>query len=1264
VSKVLRTIAKVATVVAAVAKFIPGVGQVVAAVATAVALVAGTLAQVTAKKPSAPGVSNQFVIDPQAGIPYCIGRTFAGGRIVHVDGYGGAENPYRSYVIAFSGGGQSDSIESVLIDRSPVSVGPGGASGYYAGFMWLSTQLGATPEAAALPAPFAGFPGWGASHKLSGYAAGLWTLKFDKKGKKFASGQPEFGVVGKWVKVYDPRLDSTFPGGSGPCRALQENTYVWSQNGPLHGLTWALGRWQNSKRALGVGIEAQDIDLQAFVDAANVFDANGWSVGGVMDGSGDKWNTLRTILWAGAAEPLDLGGLLSCRYESPKVSLATITGDDLADGDIVVPAMKTWRDRINSIIPRYRSEAHNWEIIPATAVRGTTYIAEDGEERTRESEYYCCQSLSQAAQIAAYEIALSREIDGITIPLKTKFIGYKPGDCLTLNIPEANLNNQPVVVTNRTLDPATAIVTMTFRTETAAKHAWALGRTSSAPPSPSITSSAVMDALIWNNRAGIPEERFNPLSTYDFGRIVNLANGARYIYVSDTPTAGNTPPDIAYWTELSSATAAVDANGNLPDGTNVANNLVSNRLTSIGSVACAIEGNSVRRLAGGADFNAVVRGEAMPGACIASLIVPPVGYAMLALDIDAAAKTVGGTLLSAFAYHNYGFWLYLNGGQIHFINEPAIAGKRVSLINEGAFYYAVIDGAKVGPPVPVPPNTARHWAKFYSYDSNVKNEGLEYGPYTDNAIAANLSALPLTPIEAGQNVVIIGNTIRNVTATNGTFSTAVRGSAFTGPCFVEAVVLAGAYTMVALDLEPTGSDAAVQKIMVQVIAGSAPYVYENGGGTLLADINPVAGDIVRIAVDGVRYKISCGGVQASYTPASPSNAIHWPKFWAYNTGVDVRGLNYGPFNNADFADIGGPTAPEPNATFGTDLNNPMTTGLLPVASANPALRNANLIVNNDGTAAYFNGAAWINIGAITLNGLGFTGDLNAERNSRITVADGVIDGIGAGDGAEVDNNIIVTLQEPPGRTFAADHTGALSPSTQLPTSFQFKLLRGAVDVSSTSPTTWTVLSQTGVSGGTVTVSNGVLVIPSGCGINTTAAVEISAVRGGVTRYGKINLSRQDAAAPTGGAGGGTTGTDATLNSVTGTTMVALSDEIAFKTGSGGVATFAGMLTITAEAAPNEGSFGAKLRWKIKTVGGSYSNVGAADIDENYDAFVSYDDILNGGTYFAEDGQINAAATKTGLATNTDHLAQLWGARDAATIAKAIGFGGGVSVTGS
>src|SRR3546814_4163680 len=78
------------------------------------------------------------------------------------------------------------------------------------------------------------------------------------------------------VKVYDPRLDSTYPGGSGPCRPLQENTYVYSENPWLHALTWALGRWQNGKKVIGVGMAPFQIAMASFVDAANIADLNNW----------------------------------------------------------------------------------------------------------------------------------------------------------------------------------------------------------------------------------------------------------------------------------------------------------------------------------------------------------------------------------------------------------------------------------------------------------------------------------------------------------------------------------------------------------------------------------------------------------------------------------------------------------------------------------------------------------------------------------------------------------------------------------------------------------------------------------------------------------------------------------------------------------------------------------------------------------------------------------------------------------------------------
>ncbi|MFG5445095.1 hypothetical protein ACFJZM_13600, partial [Enterococcus faecalis] len=85
--------------------------------------------------------------------------------------------------------------------------------------------LGECPESTALAPQWAGATGWGSTSKLSGQAAIGWSFLFDKEGKRFASGLPQLGAYGQWVKVYDPRLDSTFPGGSGSHRVDDETTW-------------------------------------------------------------------------------------------------------------------------------------------------------------------------------------------------------------------------------------------------------------------------------------------------------------------------------------------------------------------------------------------------------------------------------------------------------------------------------------------------------------------------------------------------------------------------------------------------------------------------------------------------------------------------------------------------------------------------------------------------------------------------------------------------------------------------------------------------------------------------------------------------------------------------------------------------------------------------------------------------------------------------------------------------------------------------------
>lgn len=521
----MKTIAKAAMIVGAVALVASGVGAIVggaaffaatgvtlatvSAIATVAAIVGTVAGQFASKKPTVSGGATSFKADPQAGIPYMVGRTFHAGNIVHRDSWG-EDNRYQAFVTVWSGGGPIESIESFLVDWEAVAFDGGGtATGSRFGFiapdrgpwMHLTTQLGECPEAAALTPAIAGLPGWTGAHKLSGYAAGIWIVRFDKKGKKFAGGVPLPGIVAEGVKVYDPRLDSTYPGGSGACRALDESTYVYSANGYLHGLTFALGRWQNGQRVMGAGALPEQIDMDAFIDAANVSEANGWVIGGVVNSTDEKWPVIKSMLLPCGGEPMQNGARLSCFIHAPKVSIATIDEGDLV-GDLQVVTTNPRRSRINAIIPRFRSEPHSWQIIPASAIIFEDLVTEDrGRRRTEELEIQLCQDLDQASQIGAYRVLNSREQGPITAILKPKWTGLRPGDCITVNWPSIDFVDQKLIVRRRKPNPEDGSVTLTFVTETDTKHALALGTAATAPPEqdfsiPEPSDSSVTDATL------------------------------------------------------------------------------------------------------------------------------------------------------------------------------------------------------------------------------------------------------------------------------------------------------------------------------------------------------------------------------------------------------------------------------------------------------------------------------------------------------------------------------------------------------------------------------------------------------------------------------------------------------------------------------------------------------------------------------------------------------------------------------------------------
>lgn len=497
-AKVLKVAASVVGAIATVASFIPGPWQPFAAVvakgAFALAAAISVVEVLTARKPSisVSGDQTKFTINKDQGIPWAIGRTAVAGFLVHqqtFDTGGSKDNAYLTRFAVLSGD-TCYAIEGFQVDKVATDFSGDGAIGAFAGYMWRNTQLGACPEAAALAAAsFYSYPaGWDSTSKLSGNAAFSITLKFDTAGKKYPSGIPELTTILKGALAWDPRKDDSYPGGSGAHRPDDPSTWEYTENAWLLGLRWARGIYQNGKRVMGIGFALASIDVPAFVEAANIFDANGWTCGGVVYSTDGKWDVLRKICAAGSGEPIQLGGMLSCRFDAPRVSLATITTPDLM-GAASVTATPMIKDRVNGVIPSYRSETHGWAIVPAKPVQVADYVTADGRPKTKGVTWELVQDVHQVAQLATYEICNAREFGPIITPLKLRWIGYKPGDCLTIDSSELGMDAQPVIIQRRRIDPGTGGVTLTMRSETPGKHAFALGKTGTPPPTPSLQTT-------------------------------------------------------------------------------------------------------------------------------------------------------------------------------------------------------------------------------------------------------------------------------------------------------------------------------------------------------------------------------------------------------------------------------------------------------------------------------------------------------------------------------------------------------------------------------------------------------------------------------------------------------------------------------------------------------------------------------------------------------------------------------------------------------
>lgn len=487
-AKVLRVVAVVAGVVAILATagaaiagagtFLGVSGATFTSIATWASVAAGVAsmgAMLLTKPPPTRGSPTQVVIEVEPPRPYVMGEGLVGGVLRYDRAYGYEDdvpNPYRWLVFVYSG--VTAATITPYTDFEPVS-------SWYSTYLYSDTQLGACPESSALTPTFSGAPNWGTDAKLSGCAAIGWNAKFDKKGKRFASGLPQFHAYGQWAKVYDPRLDSTRPGGSGAHRVDDESTWAWSENPALHAGTYAYGRYQSGRKVMGIGMPDAGVDWTAVAAWANDCDANDWTIFGRVFEPGDRWANLKEICAAGGGKPVFSGGMISFDWNRPRVTLGTITEADLGEGRYSKIAGRGYAERYNAIIPKFTDPASNWQQMSAGEVAVSAYITADGEKRAQEWPFNLVKNVDQAAQLARYVIEDSREQQPITLPLLPQWRVARPGEAYALDLPSLGFNGETAVVIDRQVNPQTFEVTLTFRQENDDKHPAALATTGVAP---------------------------------------------------------------------------------------------------------------------------------------------------------------------------------------------------------------------------------------------------------------------------------------------------------------------------------------------------------------------------------------------------------------------------------------------------------------------------------------------------------------------------------------------------------------------------------------------------------------------------------------------------------------------------------------------------------------------------------------------------------------------------------------------------------------
>lgn len=259
-----------------------------------------------------------------------------------------------------------------------------------------------------------------ATDRFESMAVAVVDLTYDPD--VFPQGYPNVTVLLRGARVYDPRLDSTQPGGSGAHRLADESTWEWSENPALHAYHFA--RWANGWAVPAAEIRTADIMAAADVcDVSTTFtlvkaDTSTEDVtlpryrsGITISSADDPRASMDEIIeamagrdgWAGGQWRLRAGAMATPAFSMTADWIASLEqADGALDTSPVVRIVSgvARADRVNRVNGSCVDPAQRYQVLPFPGVEDPVRIAARGEFPA-EVEYQAVNHVAHAQHLAS-----------------------------------------------------------------------------------------------------------------------------------------------------------------------------------------------------------------------------------------------------------------------------------------------------------------------------------------------------------------------------------------------------------------------------------------------------------------------------------------------------------------------------------------------------------------------------------------------------------------------------------------------------------------------------------------------------------------------------------------------------------------------------------------------------------------------------------------------------------------------------------------------